>query len=54
MTQIAFSEYLGIPRRTVQDWEAGKRQPPEYIVELIEYKLEREGMIVEPKKAEEG
>ena len=25
-----------IPKRTLQDWELGKRQPPEYVVDLLE------------------
>ena len=42
MTQKAFSEYLNIPVRTLQDWEAGRRTPPEYVLELIKYKIEKE------------
>ena len=34
-----FSEYFGIPYRTVQDWELGKRQMPEYLLRLMEYKI---------------
>ena len=45
MTIKAFSEYFGIPYRTVQDWEHGKRKPADYIVRLIEYKLRVEGKI---------
>ena len=37
-----FSEYFSIPYRTVQDWNAGRRTPPEYLLELINYKLENE------------
>ena len=37
-----FSEYFNIPYRTVQDWNAGRRTPPEYLLELINYKLENE------------
>lgn len=45
MTIKALSEYLHIPYRTLQDWESGQRTPPEYIIELIEYKLRNEGLI---------
>lgn len=45
MTQKQFSDYLGIPMRTIQDWEYEKRTPPEYVVELIEYKLRNENVI---------
>lgn len=37
-----FSEHLGIPVRTIEDWEAGRRTPPEYIPRLIAYQLELE------------
>ena len=42
MNLKAFSEYFNIPYRTVQDWNAGRRTPPEYLLELISYKLENE------------
>lgn len=42
MNLKAFSEYFNIPYRTVQDWNAGRRTPPEYLLELINYKLENE------------
>ena len=45
MSQQAFSEYLKIPKRTIQDWEQGLRTPPAYVVELIEYKLRNEKKI---------
>ena len=42
MTQLEFSEYFGFSR---QSWEGGKRECPEYLLKLIQYKLENEGMI---------
>ena len=45
MTQKAFSEYLKIPKRTIEQWEGGQRTPPKYLVELIEYKLKKENLI---------
>ena len=30
-TRKEFSEHIGIPVRTLEDWEAGRRTPPEYI-----------------------
>lgn len=45
MTQQAFADYFEIPKRTLEDWEAGRRKPPEYLVKLIEYKLKKEGKI---------
>ena len=37
-----FSVYIGIPLRTIEDWEAGRRTPPEYIPRLISYQLKYE------------
>ena len=57
MSQKAFADYFNIPVRTLQDWEAGKRTPPVYVVELIKYKIEKErlGMLrlVEKNHGEE-
>lgn len=45
MTQKAFSEYFGIPKRTIEDWEGDRRSCPAYVADLIEYKLRKEGLI---------
>lgn len=45
MTQASFSEYFGIPKRTIEDWESGRRAAPEYVKNLIEYKLRKEEKI---------
>ena len=45
MTQKAFSEYFGIPKRSIENWEGGKRECPTYLSELIAYKLTNEGLI---------
>ncbi len=37
-----FSKHTGIPVRTLEDWEAGRRTPPEYIPRMIAYQLELE------------
>ena len=39
-----FSNYLNIPYRTIENWEKNKAKCPEYLYDLIEYKLEKEGM----------
>ena len=36
------AEYLGIPYRTLQDWELGNTQAPEYVLRLIAYKVQME------------
>ena len=40
-----FSEFFRIPYRTLQHWEAGTRHCPEYLLELVEYRLKKEGLI---------
>ena len=44
-----FSEHVGIPVRTLEDWEAGKRTPPEYVPRLIAYQLKYEELTGERK-----
>ena len=45
MTQKAFCEYFGIPLRTYEDWEAGRRKMPSYVLRLMLYKLKIEGCV---------
>ena len=40
-----FSQHTGIPLRTLEDWEAGRRTPPEYIPRLLAYQLNYEALI---------
>ncbi len=35
MSQKQFSEYFGIPIRTLQEWEQGRRKPPDYFLKLL-------------------
>ena len=42
LSRKEFSEHVGIPVRTLEDWEAGRRTPPEYIPRLIAYQLKYE------------
>ena len=42
MNRMEFSEYLGIPYRTMQDWERGISTMPNYVFALIEYKVRNE------------
>jgi len=50
MTRKKFSEHTGIPVRTLEDWEAARRTPPEYIPRLISYQLKYEEMLKEKRK----
>ena len=40
MTVKELSNLLGAPYRTVQDWNAGVRKPPEWLIKLIVEKIE--------------
>ena len=35
LTQQALSDWLGIPKRTIEDWEGGKRKCPEWCEKLV-------------------
>ena len=49
MNRREFCDYYCIPYRTVSDWEAGKRQMPEYVLRLMEYKAEIEQLTSAPE-----
>lgn len=40
-----FSDYFNIPYRTIQNWEGERRNCPEYLLDLMKYKLEKESKI---------
>lgn len=42
MTRPQFSEWLGMPLRTLQAWEKGTREMPDYVLRLIAYKVHME------------
>ena len=37
LTRKAFSEYIGIPLRNLEEWEAGRRKMPEYLLRMMTY-----------------
>ena len=45
LSQKKFGDLLNIPMRTLQDWELGARQCPEYVVELIDYRVKHDESI---------
>ncbi|MCR5734174.1 MAG: helix-turn-helix domain-containing protein, partial [Lachnospiraceae bacterium] len=51
MSRKEFSEHTGIPVRTLEDWEAGRRTPPEYIPRLLGYQMKFEGIFAAKGKA---
>ena len=42
MSRTEFSKYFGIPYRTIQNWDLGLRECPQYLIELMAYKLNNE------------
>ncbi len=47
LSRSDFCKFFNIPYRTVQDWEIGKRKMPDYLFDLIEYKLIKEKSVIE-------
>ena len=45
MNLTQFGKYFGIPYRTLQHWEHGTRKCPEYLSDLMIYKLKKEGKL---------
>lgn len=37
MNRTEFSQYMRIPLRTLEEWEAGRRMMPDYVFRLIGY-----------------
>ncbi|WP_330601650.1 helix-turn-helix domain-containing protein [Butyrivibrio sp.] len=42
MNRKDFANWLGIPYRTISDWEHGERKMPDYVLRLIAYKVKME------------
>lgn len=51
MNQRQFAEYFSIPLRTLENWignsQANKHKCPEYLLDLMIYKLRNEGIITD-------
>ncbi len=45
MNRREFAEHFGIPLRTVEDWEAGRRKMPEYLLRLMSYKIHTDMLV---------
>ena len=35
LSQARFAETYGIPKRTIENWEGGQRQAPDYLIRLL-------------------
>jgi DNA-binding transcriptional regulator YiaG len=42
MDRPKFAKYFNLPYRTLQNWELDIRKCPDYLLELMEYKLNNE------------
>ena len=51
LSQSKFAERFYLSVRTLQNWEQGYRETPEYVIKLIEKIIESEVMNMEYKKA---
>jgi len=49
MNRTEFSRYIKIPLRTLEEWEAGRRQMPDYVLRLIDYYVKMECLLEEGK-----
>ena len=52
LSQANYSSMFNIPTRTLQDWEHGKRNPPDYVVDMMEKILSSEHIIEIANKEE--
>ena len=41
LTQQKMSDILGIPKRTIENWDSGQRKPATWAIKLIIEELER-------------
>lgn len=39
-TQVQLSAFTGIPVRTIQNWEEGKRIPPKWVEKLVRFYID--------------
>lgn len=44
LSQKEFSEKYTIPKRTIEDWESGRRNPPGYVIALLERAVKEDFM----------
>ena len=42
LSQAQFAAAYGIPQRTIENWESGVRKPPEYVINLLRYRVDKQ------------
>ena len=47
MNRTEFSQYMEIPLRTLEEWEAGRRKMPDYVLRLIAYYVKMQQVLSE-------
>ena len=52
MTQKVFSAYFGIPSRTIEYWDVERSHCSDYLLDLMYYKLVKEGIIKTDKSVD--
>ena len=50
MNRKEFCEYFEIPYMTETDWELGNRRVPQYLLHLMEYKIQMEKLADKKRK----
>ena len=49
LNRTEFSHYVGIPLRSLEEWEAGRRKMPDYVLRLIAYYAKMQQLLAEQK-----
>lgn len=42
LSQAKFAEKFGIPKRSIENWEQCKRSAPQYVLNLLRFRVEHE------------
>ena len=45
LSQKEFAEKLGIPIGSIRNWEQGKSEPADYLIEMMEHRIRRDSMV---------
>lgn len=53
LSRKAFSEYIGIPLRNLEEWEAARRKMPEYLLRMLIYYVKMNRYLEENDMKEE-